>query len=268
MDKLDITQWYETTVAERGTGRQFRFVGFPKRAVAPGDMADVLASASEVVDRLELQNLGRVAVSQLPQVIVALLQAEEANVSENLATVTAFSQLLQPSVAEAGIMAFAEQLAYSDLIPFEQSPLSLVSLVGQIASASKSSATLGAVVGLLAATGHPILLVTIPAGILICGGAMAVAKLMEERRDQIAQLAGLPPLKGSKRALAQSGKMARDEHEFESATNAEDTLAAMEQRLGLAPTAEHAAALELHRETISGKLAGLEDVQVADAVDE
>lgn len=79
---------------------------------------------------------------------------------------------------ESRHFAFAEYLISARIIPFEQSPLSAESL-GNIA-ASTSVTGVGAVVGYLIAGPTPLLLITVPAGIIICGAAAGVARGLED----------------------------------------------------------------------------------------
>jgi hypothetical protein len=52
---------------------------------------------------------------------------------------------------------------------------------------------MGAFIGVLVAGTSTLLLVTVPAGIILCGAASAFAKVVDERRDDIiSKVCGLP----------------------------------------------------------------------------
>lgn len=75
-------------------------------------------------------------------------------------------------------LGFAEYVAYSESVPFEQSPLGAKSLV--------AIATLGANIGLLAGgIGTPLVFVTVPAGIILCTAAAVIGPELGAKITQL-----------------------------------------------------------------------------------
>jgi hypothetical protein len=97
-----------------------------------------------------------------------------------------------PFGEKQGPSRFAEYLAFEAVIPFESSPLGAKALATLIAGTTSAGAALG-----YAATGDPIVLVTVPAGIVVAGvaigvGAGAAAGIAEGVRYQLCRLMGVP----------------------------------------------------------------------------
>jgi hypothetical protein len=99
-----------------------------------------------------------------------------------------------PSYCDPQVDAFATYVTNSRVVPFERSPISMESIV-QIVKAS-GGAGIGATVGLLAGGGTPLMLVTVPAGIILCGAATGIASALEEGlRLRVLGLMGVKPRK-------------------------------------------------------------------------
>ena len=73
---------------------------------------------------------------------------------------------------------FAEQVSFDRVIPIEESPLSQESLAKLATTAS--GVGIGAFVGFVAFGSSPLLLITVPAGMIICGAAYAVGQALQE----------------------------------------------------------------------------------------
>jgi hypothetical protein len=85
-----------------------------------------------------------------------------------------------------GLAEFCTQLAYARIIPFESSPLGAESLATLAANSVKAgTVTLGATVGFIAAGKTPLLLITVPLGIVLCGASVSFAKWIEENRTKV-----------------------------------------------------------------------------------
>jgi hypothetical protein len=85
-----------------------------------------------------------------------------------------------------GYSRFAEYVSYARVIPFEQSPLGAESLAAIAANAVKGgTVTIGATIGFIAAGPTSLLLITVPAGIILCGAAVSFSKWIEENRSVI-----------------------------------------------------------------------------------
>lgn len=79
---------------------------------------------------------------------------------------------------------FAEIIAFEPVIPFEASPLQLHVLATLVTKAS--GVAIGAFAGFVAVGPSPFLLVTVPAGMIICGAAKPVAEALESGlRDKL-----------------------------------------------------------------------------------
>jgi hypothetical protein len=79
-------------------------------------------------------------------------------------------------------LALADYLCHEDIIPFEQSPIGGVSLS---ALAKASGVAIGSYVGIVMGNGTPYLLLTVPAGIIVCsiaaGAGRALEKIVEKK---------------------------------------------------------------------------------------
>src|SRR5262249_29369501 len=79
---------------------------------------------------------------------------------------------------------FAEKVSFEPLIPFEGSPLTSESLAKLATTAT--GAGFGAFVGFVAFGSGPLLLITVPAGMVICGAAKGIAQALEDGlRDRL-----------------------------------------------------------------------------------
>jgi hypothetical protein len=86
-----------------------------------------------------------------------------------------------------GPSAFAQYVAYAPVVPFESSPLTPKSLSELAAAGGSIGGALGAYV-----TGDPLLLLTIPAGIIVCGAARGVSQALEiDLRSKVLELMGV-----------------------------------------------------------------------------
>ena len=122
------------------------------------------------------------SASSLPYMLASVLTEVEAERAEQrMLELTKLStdrlwEIVGPPVAE-----FVEHLAYDKVVPFEESPLSLASLATIANAGTKAGAVgIGFAVGLVAGYGSAFVLVTVPAGIILCGAAIAVAKALQE----------------------------------------------------------------------------------------
>jgi hypothetical protein len=91
---------------------------------------------------------------------------------------------------DSEVRTFAEYVTLEKLVPFEESPLEAQSFANIATTASPW--VVGAVVGFIAAgPTAPLLLVTVPAGIILCQAAKAAAEGLEY---QIRRLMGVPAI--------------------------------------------------------------------------
>jgi hypothetical protein len=84
---------------------------------------------------------------------------------------------------------FAQHIAYAPLVPFESSPLRGRSLAEIIAA----SGTAGAAVVGYHATGDPLMILKVPAGLIIAGAALGIAEALRiGLRAKVLGLMGVP----------------------------------------------------------------------------
>jgi len=89
------------------------------------------------------------------------------------------------------LLAFADQVSSQALVPFETSPLGPHSLadIGKMVSQFGP----GTMIGVVAAGHTPLVLITVPVGIVLCGAAAGVARaLYTGLQYRILKLMGLP----------------------------------------------------------------------------
>jgi hypothetical protein len=171
LDRDNLPQFYATEIWDPDTGLGVAFTTIPARSFANPEVLEVPEHALEDLDALEMWPL-HITDTDLPLVIAAMLTpgttpgarswrsiGERPNASRNL---------------DARVLEFSEYVAYAEVVPFENSPLAPDSLAKLIASGG--GAGVGAFIGILAAGGPtPLLFITVPAGMIICGSAQGVA---------------------------------------------------------------------------------------------
>jgi hypothetical protein len=178
-----VAQFYETTIHDRDSARAFSFVVVPARSVRDREVppADLVAHQLGFRDAPEARPrrwppVGRVAPWLLPFAIDLALGRDE----EEFYRWGPFfleEHLFGPRhrrAERAGPSAFAQYLAYAPVVPFESSPLAPKALSDLAAAGGGIGGALGAYV-----TGDPLLLLTIPAGIVVCGAARGVGQALE-----------------------------------------------------------------------------------------
>jgi len=190
---VDISQVYETTVADRISGHALRFLIVPHRALATAIQRDDPSPKDALEGALGLQAIRPISPGALPFAIAGMLQADADDPSlQRLQAEAVLDHLLgaatplkPPAGPDAETLAFSEHVAFSALVPFEESPLGLVSLASKAATLSKNGVALGAFVGVIAGGATPLLLLTVPAGIILCASAIAFAKEIDAKRGAI-----------------------------------------------------------------------------------
>lgn len=168
---MRLGQTYETTLVSHDNQYAVRIISIPARAIheAYRNILDDLARATEAFDGQLMQPIP--SLMRLPVAVSAIVE----NPSDaRYAVFRMLSAIEHPQTDtfSSSILAFAEQISYAELIPFETSPISLHTLA-DIASYGATTATS---VGLVAITHNPWLLITVPTGIVLCGAAQGVSK--------------------------------------------------------------------------------------------
>ncbi len=204
---MKATQLFETTIADQEEGYCLRFLVMPRHSLAALDLPEgpssdtedteklsdysesaddcVRAAKKHVISTLKLEEIHQVPAALLPQVISAMLRAERSKELSGVGSFMQISSLLGRGEAPTPIEVFADYAAFANVIPLQKSPLSLVSLAGKAAEVASKPAALGALIGVAAGGFTPLLLLTVPAGIILCGTATAFAKIVDERRHQL-----------------------------------------------------------------------------------
>ena len=188
-----IAQWHETTLVDRGSALAATLLGLPTHALRADERT---LPASTVAARLELVDMQKVPSVTLPMVLAAVLLPVERE---------SFLDLLQQRRTEEGWTIphdllttrefhFAERLAFLPVVPLARPSLRLESLAGLASTATGDES--GVYVAFIGADSTPLVLVSVPAGIVICGAADGMARVKEEGlRTRILRLVrgGEPP---------------------------------------------------------------------------
>ena len=145
------------------------------------------------MEELELRPLsGPLNASELPYAIASLLLRDE---PEDVAQHFDLVRKRLPVFIEdhPQVLEFAEHVTFANVIPFEHSPLSGEALARLLSA--RSGAGIGVGVALMVAGGPtPLLFLTVPAGMIICGSAKGIADGLEEGfRQKVRRLMGLRP---------------------------------------------------------------------------
>jgi len=189
---IEPTQFYETEIAARGTDLAVRFIVLP---TPPNTPAGEWINPGIVLPQLELRQLSQepLSPSLLPAAIASLLQAAEAPEPHDRYAVEHLDLVVHYPTQfvhdHPDVAAFSEYVAFAPVVPIEQSPLSTAAL-GQLLTVGG----IGGGIGLLAAGGPtPLLLVTVPVGIILCAAAKGAGEgLADGLRHRIRQWMGVP----------------------------------------------------------------------------
>jgi hypothetical protein len=171
---MKMLQMYETTIMSGESQHAMHVVVVPRRSEPTDDNAEPM----RILDALDLAKLAPTNPSDLAKHLALMLSPDVSarDLPQALGTVTQGSDpSYQPTPSD---VRFAEFVAFERVIPFEESPLSLESLAKIVTTAT--GAGLGAFVGFVAFGSGPLLFVSVPAGMLICGAARGVAQALEE----------------------------------------------------------------------------------------
>jgi len=181
---MNIAQIYETTITDSDRNWLARFLVFPQQAFYEHEVPTDEPSLREIFGFTELQPLD--TASALPRALAVLLAEDREEQFVTAGRRPPLPSLPPSSVIDTTLFNFAEELSFAEVVPFESSLLSLQSLASITLKAAKAGAVpLGAVTALVAVGQNPALLVAVPAGIVLCGGAIAVSKWFDQHRDEI-----------------------------------------------------------------------------------
>lgn len=182
-------QIYETTILDERSNNAALCVSIPTSAVL-NDFG--FLDVAGVAERLDLKIAAIVRPGHLIPALGACLAGTP---PERIVELSRERSQPQPSqFAPQEFLDFAEYIVLARLIPFAESPLGIASLGSIIATGSGGA--IGAFVGIaVVGAATPLLFVTVPAGIILCGAAMGVAEgLQEGLKARMARWAtGKPP---------------------------------------------------------------------------
>jgi hypothetical protein len=176
-----IAQFYETTVFDLDTDRAISLIVVPSRVIVD---RTVLENSDTVCEFLGCnpRYISRSPSSLTYMIASVLMEADAESALKRIVDLANVpSDRLWEKVGRE-VAEFAEQIAYAKLVPFEESPLNLHSLASLAGAGAKTGAVgIGFTIGLVAALhGTPLVLVTVPAGIVICGAAIGAAEGLKE----------------------------------------------------------------------------------------
>ncbi len=192
---MDITQIYETTIVDRESGAEARFIVLPRRAFTDTNLlpSDEQKDEGEVMrfEELVLELAGvepsLITTFLLPRAVAECIAKSSPEFFDERERISPSD--IQRFEIEQYLrhMEFAEILSMAPVVPFEQSPLSLDSVASLITKTS--GVGLGAYAGFVVGGASPLIFVTVPAGMIIFGAAAGVANALEKGlRDRLLKL--------------------------------------------------------------------------------
>lgn len=168
---MDYLRLYETEVIS-DEGLSFKAVSIPIHKLT--DM-----SPEDIISELGLKAIDKVESGfYLRAVVTAIVAENESDLSEwRSFKDSALNEKLKKN-NKLYVYALAEYVTMSRIIAFENSPLTGESIGNILTSGSAIGAYIGFVIA--GQTPTPLLLITVPAGMIICGAASGIAKALEK----------------------------------------------------------------------------------------
>jgi hypothetical protein len=174
MDSQPPAQVYSTTLYDRYQQQQLSFVVIPKRSMPNQYIPNISEVKSTVAPGANY--FYEIPPSYLPAALASLLTPSEPDPFSWAAT--------QPQPDKIWIhpnsIGFAEHVAFSEFIPIEESPLRSTALI-------TAAAATGAKIGLIAGGVTPFVLLTVPAGIILCTAGVIFGQALG---DKVSKLIG------------------------------------------------------------------------------
>jgi hypothetical protein len=173
MELLPPAQLFSTTLYDRHQPQSLSLVFIPTRSLAVGISRD-LNSVKDFVDP-NANFFHTIAPSYLPAALASLLVLAAAPDPFSWA-----QQLPPPGQVwiDPNSIGFAEYVAFAENLPFEESPLKSKSLMA-VAVAT------GAKIGLIAGGATPFVLLTVPAGIILCTAGVVFGPALGEKVSKL-----------------------------------------------------------------------------------
>lgn len=179
-----LVQTYESSISDALGNWSFSYIVVPRRSLEVHQLSTDLADVCGELDLNSVQSQSELDDLYLPFAITAILLAQKTGMSaiEIFDTASPLEPSLQDEHNRAFV--FAKEAAFADVIPFEQSPLEATSLVSTLIKGGGTG--VGAFIGWVLAGPTPLLLITVPAGMILCGAASGVAAgLQQGLRERI-----------------------------------------------------------------------------------
>jgi hypothetical protein len=184
---MELVQFYETQIADVENGFMARFIVVPRSAMNSNNL-----SLDYITGTL---GLTVAAIMSSPGVLSPAL-AGVLESSDIRQAVSNFQRLMgaryrsspedegSPEVDRVGpLVNFTDAVVFRRLIPFETSPLSAESLASLLAKwmGTRGGTAAGGVAALVSVvTGHPILIVLVPGGMILGGAAKGLGRALED----------------------------------------------------------------------------------------
>lgn len=170
---IDIKQVYETELFHRA-GVGLRAITIPRRSISNEGL---LAQPERIAQILEIKIVDAFDFGWVQRAILSVLVAES---GEELYKWRENNTILHERLKERPeFYEFAEYVSMTPVIPFENSPLSAESLGALLTKVGGYG--VGAYIGFLIVGGStPLLLITVPAGMIICGAAAGISQGLEK----------------------------------------------------------------------------------------
>jgi hypothetical protein len=168
---------YENTIMTDNTEHAAHLIVLPSESAASLKNVKI----DELMTELGMQKIASVSPTNLPRGLAVLFSAAvPSDKRESILLSTASAQFGAPGTdveyAKSDLQ-FAEIVAFEPIVPIEESPLQAQVLATLVAKGS--GVTIGAFAGFVAVGASPLLLVTVPAGMIICGAVKPVAEALE-----------------------------------------------------------------------------------------
>jgi hypothetical protein len=169
--KMKPLKMYESTILTDISSHAAHLVVLPSASV----MNSEAIALDDLLAELGMRKIAAVRAANLAQTLAILLSPAAEGDKVESALVLAASAQVEAEYARSDLQ-FAEIVAFDPIVPIEQSMLS----AGILANLVKASGvTIGAFAGFVAVGPSPLLFVTIPAGMIICGAAKPLAEALE-----------------------------------------------------------------------------------------
>jgi len=174
MNLLAPAQLFSTTLYDRHQARQLSFVFIPARSFPNSFVPDLNAVKDLFDPNASFVNI--IAPSYLPAALASML-AQPATPNP-FSWAAALPQAPGQIWIDPNAVGFAEYVAFSESLPIEESPLRSKSLMA-VAVAT------GAKIGLIAGGASPMVLLTVPAGIILCTAGVIFGPALGEKVSKL-----------------------------------------------------------------------------------